>query len=294
MKFISGFAAILGSPNVGKSTLMNAMIGQKISIVTHKAQTTRNRVVGILTRGDRQIVFLDTPGLQTPKNRLGDYMARVSNDSAQDVDAILMVIDAEVGIKERDTEYLALLASPQLLVVINKTDLVTREQLDALHKKIVALGTGEDHIVEVCALNGRGLHDLEDRIVALLPEGPMYYPEDMVTDRPERFIAGELVREKVLLNLREEIPHGVGIEIERVEERDGLTDVDALIVCERDSHKGIIIGKKGAMLKKIGTEARAELEMLFGTKVFLQLWVKVKKDWRNSAFMLKELGYRQD
>ena len=262
MEHLSGFISIMGSPNVGKSTLMNALVGEKVAIVTQKAQTTRNKVVGILTKPDYQIIFLDTPGLHTPHNKLGEYMVKTAYDANKDVDLTIMVIDGVVGILQRDEEILQKLNGDRFLVLINKIDAVKPEKVKQLIEKVHALGVAQ------------------------------YYPEDMVTDRPERFLASELIREKALLSLREEIPHGIGVEIEKVEEKENLTNVSAVIYCERDSHKGIIIGKKGAMLKKIGSEARGDLEMLFGTKVFLQLWVKVKADWRNSGFMLKTLGYR--
>ena len=272
-EYRSGFVAIMGSPNVGKSTLMNALIGTKVAIVTEKAQTTRNKVVGILTTEEYQIVFLDTPGLHTPKTKLGEFMVKTAYDAQRDVDLTIMVLDAKMGIRERDEEIIRRLNGPEFLAVINKADIARGERIQELQERLTALGVA---------------------ILHFLPPGPQFYPEDMITDRPERFIAAELIREKALLNLRDEIPHGVGVEIEKVEEREHITNVAAVIYCERDSHKGIIIGKRGAMLKKIGAEARADLEMLFGTKVFLELWVKVKEDWRNSQFMLKELGYREE
>lgn len=284
----------MGSPNVGKSTLMNEMIGMKVAIVTDKAQTTRNKVVGILTRNDYQIVFLDTPGLHTPKNRLGEFMVKTAYSAQQDVDVTLMVIDAKVGIKQRDEEIIARLNSDYFIAAINKIDAVKEEKIELLHQKLIDLGVKEDMIIDISALNRINLDKLEEKLLGFMLPGPQFYPEDMVTDRPERFIAAEIIREKVLVNLREEIPHGVGVDIEKVEELETLTNVDAVIYCERDSHKGIIIGKKGAMLKLIGSQARVDLERLFGTRVFLQLWVKVKKDWRNSGHMLKELGYSKD
>lgn len=292
MEHLSGFISIMGSPNVGKSTLMNALVGEKVAIVTQKAQTTRNKVVGILTKPDYQIIFLDTPGLHTPHNKLGEYMVKTAYDANKDVDLTIMVIDGVVGILQRDEEILQRLNSERFLVIINKIDAVKPKKVEQLIQKVNALGVAKDAVCTASAKQGWGLAELERKIVSYLQPGPQYYPEDMVTDRPERFLASELIREKALLSLREEIPHGIGVEIEKVEEQEGLTNVSAVIYCERDSHKGIIIGKKGAMLKKIGSEARGDLEMLFGTKVFLQLWVKVKEDWRNSGFMLKTLGYR--
>ena len=293
-EYRSGFVSILGSPNVGKSTLMNALVGQKVAIATGKAQTTRNKVTGILTRGEYQIVFLDTPGIHTPKNKLGEYMVRTAYEANRDVDVTLLLLDAKVGVGARDQEILSRLPRRNRLVVINKIDAISREKLQAIREQLCALDIVDEQILEISATQGTGLAALEAQIVSLLPPGPQFYPEDMVTDRPERFIAAELIREKALLNLREEVPHGIGVEIEKIEELEDLTDVRALIVCERDSHKGIIIGKKGAMLKKIASEARIDLERLFGTQVYLEVFVKVKEDWRNSMHMLRELGYKKE
>lgn len=292
MEHLSGFVSIMGSPNVGKSTLLNALVGEKVAIVTEKAQTTRNKVVGILTRAAYQVVFLDTPGLHTPHNKLGEYMVKTAYEANRDVDLTIMVVDGIIGILQRDAEILQKLNCDRFLVLINKIDAIKPERVRELMDKLEALGIAEEAICTASAREGWGLPELERKIVSFLPPGPQYYPEDMITDRPERFLASELIREKALLCLREEIPHGVGVEIEKVEEAGKITNVSAVIYCERESHKGIIIGKKGSMLKKIGTEARKDLEMLFGTQVFLQLFVKVKEDWRNSGFMLKTLGYK--
>lgn len=294
MEYKSGFVAIMGSPNVGKSTLMNRLIGMKIAIVSEKAQTTRNKVVGVLTTEEYQIIFLDTPGLHTPKTKLGKYMVDTAYSAQRDVDTTLMVIDAGIGIKERDEQIVRKLNSEYFIAAINKIDKVNAERRAELRDKLISLGVDSQKIIEISALNGEGVDKLEKMLVDSLEPGPQYYPPDMVTDRPERFIAAELIREKMLLNLEDEIPHGAGIEIEKVEELENLTKISAVIYCERDSHKRIIIGTKGTMLKKIGTEARQDLQLLFGTKVFLELWVKVKKDWRNSNFMLKELGYSRE
>lgn len=267
----------MGSPNVGKSTLMNELIGMKIAIVTNKAQTTRNKVVGILTRDDYQMVFLDTPGLHKPNNRLGEYMVKTAYEAQKDVDVTLMVLDAKVGIKERDEETIKRFLSENFLVAINKTDVSDEKRINEIKEKLLYLGVKDNMIMPISAKEHIGLDKLESRLLDFMIPGPQFYPEDMVTDRPERFIAAEIIREKVLVNLREEVPHGVGVDIEKVEEYEDLTNVDAVIYCDRDSHKGIIIGKKGAMLKKIGSEARTDLERLFGTKVFLQLWVKGEK-----------------
>lgn len=294
MSFKSGFVAIMGSPNVGKSTLLNRFVGMKIAIVSKKAQTTRNKVVGILTADNYQIIFLDTPGLHTPKNKLGKYMVDTAYSAHKDVDATLMVIDAVVGIKDRDEEIIKKLSNDNLIVAINKCDAVNENSIDIIRKKLKELGIDESKIVVLSALTGTGVSELLDILVDFLYEGPQYYPSDMVTDRPERFIAAELIREKILENVDDEIPHGVGIEIEKVEEFEDLTKVFAVIYCERASHKRILIGAKGSMLKKIGAQARLDMEMLFNTKVYLELWIKVKEDWRNSSFMLKELGYSKE
>lgn len=294
VNYKSGFIAIMGSPNVGKSTLMNELVGMKVAIVTNKAQTTRNKVVGILTKKDYQMVFLDTPGLHTPSNRLGEFMVKTAYSASQDVDVTLMLIDAKMGIKERDEQIITRLNKGNFIAAINKIDAVSVQRIAELEDKLKLLGVQDEQILQISALNRTGLNELEKKLLKYMLPGPQFYPEDMVTDRPEHFIAAEIIREKALVNLREEVPHGVGVEIEKIEELEDITNVDAVIYCERDSHKGIIIGKKGAMLKLIGSQARTDLEKLFGTKVFLQLWVKVKKDWRNSSHMLKELGYRDE
>ena len=292
--FLSGYVSIIGSPNVGKSTLLNSLIGQKISIVSRKAQTTRNTIIGILTRRHYQIIFLDTPGIHTPKNKLQQYMVDSAYEANRDVDLTLFMLDARIGLGERDEDIMKRLDMERTLFIINKTDLINEDELRDIKDALIEKGVRSKNIIPISALMGAGVAGLEDRIVTYLSEGPMYYPDDMITDKTERFIAGEIIREKALLNLNQEIPHGIGVEIERMEEGEGLVEIDALIICEKDSHKGIIIGKKGTMLKKIASESRYDLERLFGTKVFLSVFVKVKKDWRNSPSMLKELGYRKE
>ncbi|MDR0840711.1 MAG: GTPase Era [Christensenellaceae bacterium] len=289
----SGFISIIGAPNVGKSTLMNRLVGQKISIVSDRAQTTRNRVMGVCSRSGYQIVFLDTPGVTTPKNRLGEYMLRVAYESLSEVDAIVFMVDAARGIGAKDEALIEKLrtAKAPVLAALNKVDFALPEDKltarERLKKEAFLRG-----LYEISALNGQGLAELESRLRGYLPEGPQYFPDDMVTDQPERVLCGEILREKALMLLREEVPHGLGVGIDKMQQReDGLMDVWATIYCERDSHKGIIIGKQGSMLKRIGTDARKDIEWLLGTRVNLQLWVKVKEDWRNSAAMLNELGY---
>ena len=292
-KYLSGFVSLIGSPNAGKSTLMNAFVGQKVSIVSKRAQTTRNRILGVMTRRTYQIVFIDTPGVTMPKNKLGEYMLKVAYESLNEVEAILFMIDAAIGIGEKDEALIEKLrgAKSPVIAVINKTDVAKPKRVEEIEKRLA----GEKFIkdtVRVSALTHDGLDALEKKLVSYLEEGPQYFPDDMVTDMPERVICGELLREKALRLLRQEIPHGIGVDIEKMELRtDGIYDVWASIYCERDSHKGIIIGKNGSMLKKIASQARTDMEWLLGIKVNLQVWVKVKEDWRNRTSVMKELGY---
>ena len=291
--FKSGFVTVVGSPNAGKSTLINTMVGQKISIVSERAQTTRNRIMGVLTRKDYQIVFIDTPGITTPKNKLGDYMLKVAYDSLNEVEAVLFLVDSTIGIGEKDLAIIKKLKSVKapVIAVINKTDASSVDAVDTIIEALKGMDCF-DEILQVSATSGDRVPKLETHIASYLPEGPMYYPEDMVTDMPERVICGELIREKALKLLRQEIPHGIGVGIDKMELRDDqIYDIWATIYCERDGHKGIIIGKQGSMLKQIGTDARREIEWLLGTKVNLKLWVKVKPDWRNNISVMHELGY---
>lgn len=292
--FKSGFTAIIGRPNVGKSTLMNHLIGQKIAITSKKPQTTRNRIQTVYTCEDGQIVFLDTPGIHKAKNKLGDYMVNVAQHTLSEVDVILWLVEPStfIGAGERHIiEQLKKTKTPVILV-INKTDTVKREEIltfiDAYRKELDFA-----EIVPVSALKGDNTQDLIDSIFKYLPYGPMFYDEDTVTDQPQRQIVSELIREQALRCLDEEIPHGIAVSIDQMKWRadDSIVDIDATIVCERDSHKGIIIGKGGSMLKKIGSRARKEIEDLLETQVNLKLWVKVKKDWRDSDFLLKNFGY---
>lgn len=290
----SGFISIIGSPNVGKSTLMNRMVGQKVSIVSERAQTTRNRIMGVVTRKDCQLVFLDTPGVTSPKNRLGEYMLKVAYESLNEVEAILFVVDVKQGIREKDEALLAKLhgAKAPVVAVLNKTDGATLDQVETARERLERESFIKE-IRKVSALTGAGVETLIETLTEYLVPGPQYFPEDMVTDQPERVVCCELIREKALLLLKEEIPHGLGVDIEKMELRkeENLYDVWATLYCERESHKPIVIGKKGAMLKAIGTEARKDMEWLLGTRVNLQLWVKVREDWRNSPAALKTLGY---
>ena len=295
--FRSGFVTLIGRPNVGKSTLMNHLIGQKIAITSNKPQTTRNRIKTVYTDERGQIIFLDTPGIHKAKNKLGEFMVNAAESTLTEVDAILWLVEPTtfIGAGERHIiEELSKTKTPVILV-INKIDTVKKEAIAAC---IETYKTEYDfkEIIPVSALRDQNTDRLQQLLFDLLPEGPMYYDEDTVTDQPERQIAAEIIREKALRLLDDEIPHGIAVAIDRMKERPGgtMVDIDATIVCERDSHKGIIIGKLGAMLNRIGTDARKEIELLFEYRVNLKLWVKVKKDWRDSDFLIKNYGYRED
>ncbi len=293
-EFRSGFVSIIGCPNTGKSTLINRLVGQKISIVTDRAQTTRNKVTGVLSRPEYQIVFLDTPGVNEPKNRLGEFMQKVAFDAMNEVEAILFVADASQGVRERDAALLEKLsrAKAPVVALINKIDTASLGQANEAQETLEQYGFIRA-ILRGSAKTGQGLDELEHTLSELLAPGPQYFPDDMVTDQPERILCGELIREKALLLLREEVPHGIGVGVDKMERREDrdLMDVFATIYCERESHKGIVIGKGGAMLKRIGQEARKDIEWMLGCPVNLQLWVKIKEDWRNRQGMLHELGY---
>ena len=292
--FKSGFAAIIGRPNVGKSTLMNHLIGQKIAITSRKPQTTRNRIQTVYTCERGQIVFLDTPGIHKAKNKLGEYMVNVAQRTFQDADVILWLVEASdyIGAGEQHiAQQLKKTKLPEILVM-NKVDKVEKKEIAGFieaYRKILDFA----EIVPVSALRSVNLDTLLDCIFKYLPYGPQFYDEDTVTDQPQRQIVAEMIREKALRCLEEEIPHGIAVTIEGMKERPegGIVDIDATIICERDSHKGIIIGKQGAMLKKIGSQARTEIEKMLEEKVNLKLWVKVKKDWRDSDFLIKNFGY---
>ena len=292
----SGMIAIVGRPNVGKSTLTNALVGEKIAIVTNKPQTTRNRICAVLNRDECQFVFMDTPGLHRARTRLGDYMVKVVRDSVADVDAVMLLVEPipHVGGPEEELiKRIKALGVPSVLV-INKIDTVKKDELLS-----VMQAYGEKHsfdaILPISAKNGEGLEDLLQVLSEFLPEGPQLFPEDMVTDQPERQVCAEIVREKLLLCLDKEIPHGTAVEVTRFVERDDeVIEMDATIYCEKDSHKGIIIGKGGAMLKKISTLARQDIERFMGTKVFLQTWVKVKENWRDNLNLIQNFGYRDE
>ena len=292
----NAFLAIVGKPNVGKSSLLNALLGEKVAIVTSKPQTTRTRITGVLTKGPDQYVFLDTPGLHRPKNKLGDQMVKAVQTSVRDVDAVVMVVEPYGELTSSEQKLLDTIRDIQLpaVLVINKIDTVKKDELLS-----VMQAYGEKHsfnaILPVSARNGEGLEELLQVLGEFLPEGPQLFPEDMVTDQPERQVCAEIVREKLLLCLDKEIPHGTAVEVTRFIERDDeVIEMDATIYCEKDSHKGIIIGKGGAMLKKISTLARQDIERFMGTKVFLQTWVKVKQNWRDNVNLIQNFGYRDE
>ncbi|WP_138753346.1 GTPase Era [Paenibacillus sinopodophylli] len=295
-KFRSGFVAIIGRPNVGKSTLMNHLIGQKIAIMSDKPQTTRNKIHGVYTTNDTQIVFLDTPGIHKPESKLGNYMMQTAESALREVEAALFLIDASEGLGGGDRfiiEQLKKVKTPVFLVM-NKIDKIEPEQLLPMITQYNALHEFAE-IIPISALKGNNVETLLEQLSRYLPEGPQYYPADQITDHPEQFVCSELIREKILHMTREEIPHSIAVTIEdmRVKEN-GVVYIGAVIFVERDSQKGIIIGKKGDLLKEVGKQARKDIEALLGSRIYLELWVKVKKDWRNQERVLKDLGYRHD
>ena len=293
----SGMITLCGRPNVGKSTLLNAFVGEKIAIVSSKPQTTRNRISGIVTRGAKQFVFLDTPGLHKARNRLGEYMVGVVRASVADVDAVLLVVEPVANVGEPEMELIQRIKALKLpaVLVINKVDEL--ENKEKVLEVIAAYSAVHefDAIVPISAKERDGVEELLKLLERFLPEGPQLFPEDVTTDQPERQVMAEILREKLLYCLDKEIPHGTAVEITRFSEReDEIIDVEATIFCEKSSHKGIIIGKQGAMLKKVSTLARKDMERFMGTKVFLQTWVKVKENWRDSLAGVHNMGYRED
>ncbi|WP_066293347.1 GTPase Era [Bacillus sp. FJAT-29937] len=293
----SGFISIIGRPNVGKSTFLNRVIGQKIAIMSDKPQTTRNKVQGVLTTNDAQFIFIDTPGIHKPKHKLGDFMMKVAQNTLKEVDVILFMVNASEGYgrgEEFILEKFQSIRTP-IFLVINKIDLVHPDELmqmiDSYKEKY-----NFSEIIPISALEGNNVENLLGQIKKYIPEGPQYYPADQVTDHPERFIVSELIREKALHLTREEIPHSLAVLIDKMERRDekDIVHVMATIIVERDSQKGIVIGKQGKMLKEIGQRARVDIENLLGSKVFLELWVKVQKDWRNKMSQLRDFGFRED
>lgn len=293
-QYKSGFVTLIGRPNVGKSTLMNCLIGQKIAITSNKPQTTRNKIQTVYTSEEGQIVFVDTPGIHKAKNKLGDYMVNMAERTLREVDVILWLVEPSnfIGAGERHIIEQLKKANTPVILVINKIDTVKKEELfgfiDTYRKEMEF-----QEIVPVSALKADNTEELIKCIMKYLPYGPAFYDEDTITDQPQRQIVAELIREKALRSLEEEIPHGIAVTIEKMKRRGKIADIEATIICERESHKGIIIGKQGAMLKKIGSSARHDIENMLECKVNLQLWVKVKKDWRDSDFLLKNFGYNQ-
>ena len=290
-KFRSGFVAILGRPNVGKSSIMNRFVGEKVAIVSNHPQTTRNKLLGVATGEDWQIVFVDTPGLHKPRTKLGEFMMKSAEDAREGVDAVLAVVDGQrIGDGDRAVlKDVAQMKCPKFLAV-NKIDIVTPEKL--MPQLATLNDCGFDTIASVSARTGENIDELLHLLIDAMPEGPKYFPDDMITDQPERVMCAEIIREKALRNLRDEIPHGVGVEMMQIKKvSDTLTEIHANVYCERASHKSIIIGKQGAMLSRIGSEARADIERLLGTKVMLKLWVKVREGWRNRDSDLRALGY---
>lgn len=296
MAFKSGFVSIIGRPNVGKSTLSNRLAGEKISIISSKPQTTRNTIKTIINTDSSQIIFIDTPGIHKPKTKLGEYMVNIAQETMNEVDIVLFLVEAtddEPGAGDMFIMQQLKSVNTKKILILNKIDLIKKDQL---LERIKSFTNGMEFsaVIPISALNDEGIDIVLSEIEKLLPEGPRYFPDDYITDQPERMIAAELIREKILKLISEEVPHGTGVEVISFKERQGknLVDIEANIYCEKETHKGIIIGKDGKMLKKIGTLARTEIENLLGAKVYLQLWVKVKPDWRNSDNMLKNLGYK--
>lgn len=297
----SGFIGIIGRPNVGKSTLLNAVLGEKIAITTDKPQTTRNSIRGIYTHfaksedeDDVQMIFIDTPGIHKPKNKLGSYMTDMAINTFKEVEVIIFIVDDHMKKGPGDGYILDMIRdidTPKILV-INKIDKLDPDVFREIFEYYDSLGIFHK-VIGISAVHGQNIKPLLEEITGLLEEGPMYFPEDMVTDHPERFIVSEIIREKTLLFLQDEVPHGIAIEIESYKEEKNITRIGAVIYCEKKSHKGIIIGKEGKKLKGIGKSARIEIEALLGTKVYLELWVKVKENWRDSDFALSNFGYKE-
>lgn len=291
----SGFVTVVGRPNVGKSTLLNEVIGEKISIISDKPQTTRNKILLVYTEENSQIVFIDTPGIQMPKNKLGDYMLKISKSTLNEVDVVTFMVDDSPEIGAMDSliiEELKRISTP-IVLLINKTDKLEQEEILKLIDKYNKMEMFEE-IIPISAINATNINRYVEVLKNIIPEGPQYFPDDMITDQPERFIISEIIREKALQNLEEEIPHGIYVEIDGVKQRKdkNIIDVFANIYCEKDSHKGIVIGKNGAKLREIGTNARLDIEALLGSKVNLQLWVKVEKNWREKENKVRYFGYK--
>lgn len=297
----TGFVAIIGRPNVGKSTLLNSILGEKIAITTDKPQTTRNTIRGIYTHyaddeldDDMQLVFIDTPGIHRPRTKLGEFMTDSAVGTLKEVDAVIFIVDDKLSAGPGDryiTELLDNVTTPKILV-INKIDKLEPDEFEAIYKEYDELGIFEE-IIGTSAKEGKNVEHVIKVVADFMEEGPMFFPDDMITEHPERFIVSEIIREKILMYLQDEVPHGVAVEIERYKEERDITRINAVIYCERKSHKGMIIGKNGRKLKGIGKSAREEIEALLGTKVYLEMWVKVKENWRDSDIALSNFGYKE-
>ncbi|MEX6014508.1 GTPase Era [Mammaliicoccus sciuri] len=295
-EFKSGFISIIGRPNVGKSTFMNKVIGHKVAIMSDKAQTTRNKVQGVLTTDDAQMIFIDTPGIHKPKHALGDYMMKIAKNTLKEVDLIMFMVNVDESIGKGDEYIIELLKQTKtpVFLVLNKIDLIHPDQLLVeIEKYQKTMDFAE--IIPISALKGLNIETLLEQFKKYLEEGPMYYPKDQISDHPEQFVVAELIREKALHLTNQEIPHAIGVNVDKMTKAEGeKVQVEATIYVERDSQKGIVIGKGGKMLKEIGKRARRDIEMLLGSKVYLDLWVKVQKDWRNKPNFIKQIGYRED
>ena len=294
LEFKSGFVSLIGRPNVGKSTLMNALVGEKIAITSNKPQTTRNKIQSILTEEASQIIFIDTPGIHKSKNKLGEYMLKSAQTTLSEVDIVLLLIEPDRNIGSGDREIIENLTKVKtsVFLVINKIDTIPKDQILKVideYRKVYDF----KEIIPVSAIQSKNIDILKDTIKGYLPEGPQFFPDDMITDQPERQIVAEIIREKILQLVQEEIPHGVAVEIMNMKKRKNrdMVDIEATIYCEKDTHKGIIIGKQGSMLKEVGSRSRRDIQRLLGSKVYLQLWIKVKKGWRDNDFLLKNFGY---
>lgn len=296
MDYKSGFVTIIGRPNVGKSTLTNDILGEKIAIMSNKPQTTRNKIHAIYNKDNAQVIFIDTPGIHKPKNKLGEYMVTSATETLNEVDVVVFMVDESKEIGPGDKFILESLRDVKtpVILAINKIDLLSPEEYKTLFDQYSEYDF-LDYVMGISAVQNKNVEALLDKIIDLLPEGPMLYPDDMITDQPERVIVSEIIREKILHYIDDEIPHGVAVEIERMKKRNGkdIIDISATIVCEKKSHKGIIIGKNGRKLKGIGKTSREDIERLLGSRVFLELWVKVREGWRDNENMLKGFGYRK-
>lgn len=291
----TGFIAIVGKPNVGKSTLLNKILGEKVAIVSNKPQTTRNRIIGIHTVGESQFVFLDTPGIHVPKDRLGDYMVKTADDTMREADAVVLVVDAGKPISKVEENIIEYIKSSGCgaVLVLNKTDLYRREQIAETIASYAARHDF-DAVIPMCARNGDNVNILLEECACFLSESDWFFPDDIVTDQPERQLAAEIIREKLLRTLNKEVPHGIAVVIEEFSDEDTLIRIRAEIYCEKESHKRIIVGKNGSALKLVGSYARTDLEKIFGTKVYLNLWVKIKENWRDSLQTVANFGYKQE